>query len=195
MPSPLELIKNGILNNDLKLIAEGYKGLTGQDVVPTDEQPPKKRGRPKKGALVLPGSKEFDEEIEVQRSKNEFEAPARGNTQRVVSQPARNKRKSRWEEIEEETNDDGKSLAKREPINPKKIKGVGNLFVDDLTLDTQDRNKWKKAYPKNPVNNSRPSEKMIKIKCSRCKDVYELFRSEIVNDPFICNDCTTSVGR
>ena len=197
MPSPLEQIKEGILNNDLALVAAGYKSLTGQDVLPAEVEQPKKRGRPKKNTakLVVPGDEEYDEGIEEIREP-QFQAPQRGQRRQPAlrEQPSRNKRKSRWEEIEEEQESEG-SAAKREPINTKKIKQVGNLWQDDGTIDTTDRKTWAKVYPKNHKSQGRAPDRKVRIKCTRCKDVLELYRSEIVNDPFICNDCTTSVGR
>lgn len=196
MPSPLEQIKEGILKNDLKLVAAGYKGLTGQDVAPVGEEPPKKRGRPKKSALVLPGDDEYDEVINEERRQQTFEAPARGNRQQPVIQQQIRKRQSRYEEVSGTNKGQGfNKQAKREPVNPQKIQNVGNLFVDDLTIDTSDRKKWQKAYPKGHVSRGREAEQLVRVKCARCRDVLELYRSEIVNNPFICNECTTSVGR
>jgi len=45
--SPLELIKNGIIENDLEKIAQGYNALTGENISPiTTDEPARRTAKP-----------------------------------------------------------------------------------------------------------------------------------------------------
>jgi hypothetical protein len=45
--SPLELIKNGIIENDLEKIAQGYNALTGENISPiTTDEPVRRTAKP-----------------------------------------------------------------------------------------------------------------------------------------------------
>ncbi len=45
--SPLELIKNGIIENDLEKIAQGYNALTGENISPiTTDEPTRRTAKP-----------------------------------------------------------------------------------------------------------------------------------------------------
>lgn len=43
--TPLEKIKNGILNQDMSLVAQGYKDLTGEDLLTTAKPARKKKAK------------------------------------------------------------------------------------------------------------------------------------------------------
>ena len=68
--SPLELIKNGIIENDLEKIAQGYNALTGEDISPiTTSEPTREPAR----RTAKPEDTESDEVSSSVRVRSEIE--------------------------------------------------------------------------------------------------------------------------
>ena len=68
--SPLELIKNGIIENDLEKIAQGYNALTGEDISPVTKSEPT---REPASRTTKPKDTESDEMPSSVRMRSEIE--------------------------------------------------------------------------------------------------------------------------
>jgi len=66
--SPLELIKNGIIENDLEKIAQGYNALTGENISPiTTDEPARRTAEPESA-----GSDEVSPSVPVRSEIEDF---------------------------------------------------------------------------------------------------------------------------
>jgi len=66
--SPLELIKNGIIENDLEKIVQGYNALTGEDISPvTTVEPTRRTAEPEDT-----GSEEVSSPVRVRSEVEDF---------------------------------------------------------------------------------------------------------------------------
>lgn len=83
--------------------------------------------------------------------------------------------------------------AKRLPLDVNKIREVGNMFVDDLTLERQDIEIDRKIKHIKIQKRQQVSQK--KYKCVQCNRSFLLFSTQVISDEYVCDECISKKGR
>lgn len=128
--TPLEQIKKGIRQRNWTFVERGYKALTGEEI--TEEQEP--------GVLAVPGpAPKAKKTKKVQKKDPQPVAePVVEQTPQRVDEYDLNQFRVQPNLEKRRVGENGEVQARKEPINLQKIKTVGNIFNDDLTLETGD---------------------------------------------------------
>lgn len=173
--SAIDLIKGGILKNDMCLVAEGFYQMTGQKVlvdeykqeeaIVVEEDKPKKARKPRKKKEVIV---EVKEEAVKTTSTEDFHMQIRDpNKSRI--------------------RDDGKLNARREPIDTRKI-GSFNLFQDDGNEAVEDK-QFDKNVKRVPPVKRRKAPKKVNATCTHCQKEYEVYPIHQFEGSFTCDRC------
>ena len=183
MPTPLDNLRQGILNKDWELVDAAYIALTGISILaeleevikpvrksrtPKARSKPAKATKPKKATKPRTSRKKPPEAIvEPQRDQNDFSMP--------VGVPQRN-------------NED-KIQAKLEQVSLRKK----NVFIDDR-LDFNTERRMSKQPKTSRTGPSRPPIKVLNMTCTRCAKPNQVMENEIIEDvSYICRDCLKGI--
>lgn len=86
------------------------------------------------------------------------------------------------------TQNRGKTMARTESVDLRKIKAVGNLFTDDGSEAIADKAIDKKLVNKIPIQRNRPSD-VMNITCNNCGKMFNVNKALVTNKGFICSPC------
>ena len=174
MGTPLELIKQGILKGDLKLVEDGYTALTGETVT--------KKTEPILDIEPMPYSLEEETDETFEDPDDQFKRQVRGQ------------HKQETREL-----DDGtiQTEAKREAVDLSKI-GAFNMFEDDgetgAEYKDEDRVADKKSSKK-PKVNRRKEAKKVTAKCVECFKTFKVMPIHQMDGSFTCTKCINKKRR
>lgn len=168
MSSPLETIKEGILSNDMHLVAKGYQMMTGEHIKLDNE------------------FDVADVKIEEPVVEPQGESPrdaGHENFYRQIRQPQQQQRTIVDENGEEHT------LTIRQPINTKKI-GAFNMYEDDGQSHKSDTEQFdKKVWAGRSPSQRRPPTKKVEATCTDCKRRYKVHPAHQFKRSFTCQTC------
>lgn len=170
--TPLELIKQGILKGDLRLVEDGYTALTGETV--TKKQITKAKPIPK---VDTPDEEEVVDTIED--PDDQFRVQIRGEQQQQTREL-----------------DDGtlQTEARRETVDLSKI-GAFNMFEDDgetgAEYKDEDREFDKKSSTKTKVSRRKETAK-VTATCAGCNKIFKVMPIHQLEGRFTCTKC---IGR
>lgn len=176
MSSPIQLIAQGHKEQNWELVAEAYKLLTGVDL------------------NIVNNLEEFNKPLEKQKKKPGRPPKLKKEKKTQPSVPVESKENA--EEEVEEVKTSKRMYSTRQSFEVKKRP---NLFNPDKFKNDKEVVRAGKLdrivsdiSPRSP--RERDEVKKVKIKCSKCKENYWLYPSQILlvdgESQFICNDCT-----
>jgi hypothetical protein len=193
--TPLDSIRNGIVQKDWKFVIEGFLLLTGENLsedLPILEEPikPKRRGRPAKPKVEKPKPKPkpikrrtvkpkpVDDEEELVEDEDDDNDPA----EQEVRPSSR--RRSATEVIEEGAV--SKTLARTVDWKPKPL--TQNRFHDDMQIHRSDLQTKAQKSKKIVKVKPRPFKK-VTIECYSCNRLYKVNPSFIYDNKYRCERC------
>lgn len=161
----LELIKNGVLKNDISMVAEGYQMMTGEQLLEKSVKSQPQTNKPVTPPKIVD---EFDiENFIVGKDPKQQQPRVR------IAEDGREEREAR-----------------REPINLQKVKEVGSLFIDDNTVAVEDKGLTERQKVIPPVARTRPAAKLRAVECTGpCKRTYNVNPALIPTGGYKCPNC------
>jgi hypothetical protein len=171
MPTPLDKIKEGILNNDISLINEGYSEMTGENLLETKSQRKPRKPKPPKTVLI----REDDTNKPTKKSPKLIPTPSAEDF--------------RMPQVSyEEMMASGEVEFMPAKLEDVRISKKANKFKDN-SADFADEKKISKA-PRGAVSSKRPPVKNIKVKCGSCGSICVVLETEYNPETtFVCRGC------
>lgn len=173
MPTPLDKIKEGILNNDISLVNDGYYEMTGISLLSSKEPIATKRRKPKIEKDEKPARKprvaKSTAPVSVKKNKEveDFRMP-----------------QASYEDMIKSTDIEVMPAKLEDVIISRKT----NKFVDNKS-DFAEEKKISKA-PRGAINSKRPPVKNIKVRCGECNDSCVILETEYNPEiTFLCRRC------
>lgn len=171
--TPLELIKQGILQGNLTLVEDGYTALTGETIT-------KKITKAQPIPRMDPMPYDLEEEVEqaIEDPDDQFRVQIRSE------------HKQHTREL-----DDGtvQTEARREQVDLSKI-GAFNMFEDDGSEEVENRKGDKGLYVKE-LEPRRKEVKKVTAICVDCQKTFKVLPIHQLEGSFTCTKCINKKRR
>lgn len=221
MASPIELIRQGILQADWQAVCDGFEGMSGLRLPPPqasqDSEAAKLLGQIREmvdryvtsGEPVVEqeSNKEEDAETEPQVATETEEPP--GDAESVRARELADRRRDPTDQFRvvhkgpsQEERSDGKKICKKQPFQ----KPTGNDFekLKPTIKDTKEAKVSKALSKVMEPHETRPAIVPVKVECDRCNKQYEvepifaprkLERDDEKSAAYICDHCMGGAKR
>lgn len=191
--TPLQKIKQGILEQRLDLISEGYTDLTGEVLAANHED--------KITSDTLIKTTLVTHNI-PNKNKDIFEKKVITIDQPELPRDPYDIENFKMQVTSVKKNDDGRQPCRSEPININKIKTVGNMFTDDKEIKDEGIAKINDKI--NPTKRSRKNE-VLHLKLYKCQgegvdgrgcDNEQMLNPILVpTDRYVCSNCVELLAK